>query len=56
VQKEALSDAARSGRIGEHVARTKAKAIEVAYEEGRLSRLEGGGLDPVMYPNETDVE
>lgn len=56
VQKEALSEAARSGRIGEHVARSKAKAIDVAYEEGRLSRPDGGDLDPVMYPNEPDAD
>ncbi len=52
VQKNALSEAARSGRIGEHVARTKSKAIEVAYEEGELTRGEDGTLDPVLYPND----
>ncbi len=55
VQKQALSEAARSGRIGEHVARSKAKAIDVAYEEGRLTRLEGGGLDPALFPDEPDA-
>lgn len=51
-QKQALSEAARSGWIGEHVARTKSKAIEVAYEEGEITRGAGGRLDPVLYPNE----
>ena len=54
-QKQALSEAARSGRIGERVARSKSKAIEVAYEEGELTRLQDGSLDPVMYPNEPDT-
>jgi CPA1 family monovalent cation:H+ antiporter len=51
-QKQALSEAARSGRIGEHVARSKSKAIEVAYEEGEITRLQDGTLDPVLYPDE----
>jgi hypothetical protein len=51
-QKQALSDAARSGRIGEHVARTKSKTIEVAYEEGELTRGTDGRLDPALYPDE----
>jgi CPA1 family monovalent cation:H+ antiporter len=51
-QKQALSDAARSGRIGEHVARTKSKQIEVAYEEGELTRGLDGALDPSLYPDE----
>jgi CPA1 family monovalent cation:H+ antiporter len=51
-QKQALSEAARSGRIGEQVARTKTKAIEVAYEEGEITRGADGTLDPVLYPNE----
>ena len=54
-QKQALSEAARSGRIGERVARSKSKAIEVAYEEGELTRLQDGSLDPVMYPNQPDT-
>ncbi len=53
-QKQALSEAARSGRIGEHVARTKAKEIEVAYEAGKITRGLDGALDPVLYPDETD--
>jgi len=51
-QKQALSEAARSGRIGEHVARTKSKEIEIAYEEGELTRGMDGAFDPVLYPNE----
>jgi len=58
-QKEALSDAARSGRIGEHVARMKAKAIEIALEEGELTRgLDGATtstLDGALYPNEEAI-
>jgi len=51
-QKQALADAARSGRIGEHVARTKAKAIDIAFEEGELAREFDSARDPVLYPNE----
>ena len=51
-QKQALSEAARAGRIGEHVARTKSKAIEIAFEEGELTRGVDGTLDPALYPNE----
>jgi Na+:H+ antiporter len=53
-QKAGLSEAARAGRIGEHIARNKSKAIEVAYEEGRITRGAEGPLDPVMFPNEPD--
>jgi CPA1 family monovalent cation:H+ antiporter len=52
-QKQALSEAARAGRIGEHVARTKSKAIEIAYEEGELSQGAHVARDPVLYPNAT---
>jgi CPA1 family monovalent cation:H+ antiporter len=51
-QKQALSDAARSGRIGEHIARTKSRAIDAAFEEGELARESGGHLDPVLFPDE----
>lgn len=51
-QKRAMSDATRSGRIGEHVARKKSRAIDAAFEEGTLSREHGGLLDPVLYPDE----
>ncbi len=51
-QKQALSEASRSGRIGEHVSRTKSKAIQIAFEEGELTRGSDGALDPALYPNE----
>ena len=51
-QKRALSDAARSGRIGEHIARTKSRAIDAAFEEGELARDSGGRLDPILFPDD----
>jgi CPA1 family monovalent cation:H+ antiporter len=53
-QKSALSDASRAGRIGEHVARSKARAIDAAFEEGELARDSGGRLDPILFPDESD--
>jgi CPA1 family monovalent cation:H+ antiporter len=53
-QKHALSEAVRSGRIGDRVARSKSRAIEIAYEEGELTGGTDGALDPVLYPDEPD--
>jgi CPA1 family monovalent cation:H+ antiporter len=50
-QKRALSEAARNGRIGEQIARTMAKQIDVALEEGELARTMGESGDPLLYPN-----
>lgn len=52
VQKRALSDAARSGQIGEHAARQMSKQIDIALEEGELARELGSDGDPTLYPDE----
>ena len=53
-QKRALSEAARSGRIGEQLARTKARQIEIALTEGEIAQDAGGGGDPALYPDDDD--
>ena len=53
-QKRALSEAARSGQIGEHAARTRSKAIDVAYEEGQSTRGDDVVRDPILLPNADD--
>ena len=50
-QKRALSEASRSGRIGEQAARAKAKAIDIALEEGEIARRIGESADPTLYPD-----
>jgi len=54
-QKHALSEAVRSGRIGDHVARSKSRAIEIAYEEAELSG-EGHGARDQPATREHDDE
>ncbi len=51
-QKRALSEAARSGRIGEHLSRTKARAIDVALAEGEIARDAGFAGAPPLFPDE----
>ena len=53
-QKRALSEAARSGQIGEQTARARSKAIDVAYEEGQLTRGDDVVRDPILFPNADD--
>jgi CPA1 family monovalent cation:H+ antiporter len=53
-QKATLSEAARSGRIGEGVARAMSKRIEIALEEGAIAREAGVAADPTLYPDRTE--
>ena len=50
-QKRALSEAARSGRIGEAIARRLSKDIEVALEEEEIASSSEYGPDPNIYPD-----
>jgi CPA1 family monovalent cation:H+ antiporter len=53
-QKSTLSEAARAGRIGEGVARSMSKDIEIALEEGNIARTIGEEADPTLYPDTAD--
>ncbi len=50
-QKRALSEAARSGRIGDEVARSLARDIDVALEEGAHETADEHHFDPHLYPD-----
>ena len=47
-QKATLTEAARSGRIGEGIARTMSKQIEIALEESEIARELGESVDPTL--------
>jgi len=52
-QKQALTDAARSGRSGEGVARDRSKEIDIALEDAEHALASGDEpLDPSLYPDE----
>ncbi len=52
-QKQALSEAARSGRISESIARDKSKQIDLALQEGEKAQAEGEEPEePTLFPDE----
>jgi CPA1 family monovalent cation:H+ antiporter len=53
-QKRALSDATRSGRIGEHVARSQSREIDATFAAGEHAREHGGVVDPTLFPERDD--
>ena len=56
VEKQALSEAARSGRIGDPVARELSKDIDITLEEGAQDAPSHGEWDPALYPEPGERE
>jgi CPA1 family monovalent cation:H+ antiporter len=56
VEKQALSEGARSGRIGDPIARDLTKDVDIVLEGGAGDPPSGAHWDPALYPRPADDE